>query len=138
MIGWFEALSAVFIALAPQKDTTVVEVRGARFTVEVVRTPKEWRRGLMFREKLGRREGMLFWGSREELQSFWMKNTLVPLDIIYIGKDLRIVHIVHRAEPLSETPLPSLKPALHILEILGGEAASLGIKAGDLVRIFKR
>lgn len=115
-----------------------VTIRSQTFLVDVVRTPSEWARGLMYRERLAPHEGMLFFGKIQKPQSFWMKNTLVPLDIIYIDRSWRIVSIAKNAEPLSETPLPSLKPAMHVLEILGGRADALGIRPGDRVQFKEK
>ncbi|MBN8555993.1 MAG: DUF192 domain-containing protein [Deltaproteobacteria bacterium] len=113
-----------------------VKIRGSAFQVEIVRTNSEWQKGLMFREHLGPREGMFFWGTSERPQSFWMKNTLISLDIIYISKDLKIVSVQKNAVPLSEESLPSFKPATHILEVPGGTADHLGFKAGDKIELF--
>lgn len=93
-------------------------------------------RGLMYREKLGLNEGMLFVGERERPQSFWMKNTLISLDIIFISKARRIVSIGQNAKPLSEDLIPSDGPAQYVLEILGGQAKALKFKAGDAVEFL--
>ena len=113
-----------------------VEIKGNAFQVEIARSSNEWQKGLMFRERLGPREGMFFWGAHERPQSFWMKNTLVPLDIIYISKDLKIVSIQKNAVPLSEKSLPSLGPATHVLEVVAGTSDHLGFKPGDKVELF--
>lgn len=128
--------SLFLLAAGPEARQPQVEVRGVRFAVDLAVTESEWQKGLMFRERLGKREGMLFVGKRLQPLSFWMKNTLVPLDIIFIGKDLKIITIHHKTTPLSEVPLPSARPALHVLEILGGEAKAAGLKEGDKVKIL--
>jgi uncharacterized membrane protein (UPF0127 family) len=87
----------------------------------------------MFRRALAADRGMLFEFDRPDVQSFWMKNTLIPLDIIYIGADGRIVSIARNARPLDETPLYSSGPAQGVLEIEGGLSAKLGIEPGDKV-----
>lgn len=90
----------------------------------------------MFRKSLAPDRGMLFTYKRPQPASFWMKNTLIPLDIIYIQPDGRILSIVRNARPHDETPLPSGGLILGVLEIAGGRAAQLGILPGD--RVFHR
>lgn len=108
-----------------------VRIRTHLFQVEVVRTPKDWERGLMFRERLAPHEGMLFWGEVTRMQSFWMKNTLISLDLLFLDEKLKIVDIAERAEPLSEKSIPSRVPARHVLEILGGEVQKRNLRVGD-------
>jgi len=86
----------------------------------------------MFRKSLGGNEGMIFPYDPPQEASFWMKNTLIPLDIIYIRRNGTIARIT-RAEPMDLTPLPSGEPISAVLEIRGGRAAELGIKEGDSV-----
>jgi len=105
-----------------------------RFQVELARTPEEQARGLMFREKLNTDSGMLFLYDVPVLASFWMKNTLIPLDMIFIGADGRIVNIHANARPHDLTPKVAEKPVSAVLEIGGGLAERLGIGAGDRVR----
>lgn len=104
-----------------------------RFEVELALTPQDQARGLMFRDSLDPAAGMLFLYDRPQQASFWMRNTLIPLDIIFIAADGRIVNIAAEAKPLDETPLPSDGPILGVLEIGGGLAAKLGIRPGDRV-----
>ena len=104
-----------------------------RFTVEVAASPEQQERGLMFRRSIAPDHGMIFPYNPPQHVAFWMKNTLIPLDIIYIRDDGRIARIV-TAKPLDETPLPSGEPIVAVLEIGGGRAAQLGIKAGDIAR----
>jgi len=134
MISTF--LFVAILSASPAKGSPQVSIRDQHFQVELAVSPSEWARGLMFREKLGRREGMLFVGKVERTQSFWMKNTLIPLDIIYISRLKKIVSIVHRAIPRDESPRASTGPAQYVLEIPGGEAQKIGMRPGDLV-IFK-
>lgn len=102
------------------------------FRVEVAASQEEQAKGLMFRTEMGADEGMLFPHDPPRRASFWMKNTVIPLDIIYIGTDGRILNIAD-AKPYDETPLPSAGVASAVLELNGGRAAQLGIKAGDKV-----
>ncbi|MEC7624294.1 MAG: DUF192 domain-containing protein [Pseudomonadota bacterium] len=103
------------------------------FSVEVADTPEAQARGLMFRTELGDNEGMIFPYDGTRAQSFWMKNTPLPLDIIYIGPDRRISNIAAETEPYSLDPVYSVGPVLGVLELRGGRAAELGIEPGDLV-----
>jgi uncharacterized membrane protein (UPF0127 family) len=103
-----------------------------RFSVDVAATFEQQEKGLMFRRSLEPNEGMIFPYDPPQPASFWMKNTLIPLDIVFIRADGRIARIT-RGEPLSLTPLPSGEPIAGVLEIRGGRAAELGIKDGDLV-----
>jgi uncharacterized membrane protein (UPF0127 family) len=103
------------------------------FRVEVARTEAEQERGLMFRTAMGPDEGMIFPMQPPRQSAFWMKNTVIPLDIIFIGRDHRILNIAANAIPYDERPLPSAGLASGVLEINGGRAASLGIKPGDRV-----
>ena len=116
-----------------QAPLTIHSANGAhRFTVDVAATPEQQERGLMFVRSLAGNRGMIFPYDPPQQVAFWMKNTLIPLDIIFIRADGKIARIAN-ARPLDETPLPSGEPAAAVLEIRGGRAAELGIKAGDKV-----
>lgn len=112
-----------------------VESNGKRhaFRVEVARTAAEWNKGLMFRTAMGANEGMIFVGRPPQPASFWMKNTVIPLDIVFIGTDKRILNIGANAVPYSLDPVPSIGPVIAVLELNGGRAAQLGIGPGDAV-----
>ena len=103
------------------------------FRVEVAQGSFEQAKGLMFRTRMGADEGMIFPMQPPRLASFWMKNTVIPLDIIFIGPDRRILNIAANAVPYSETPIPSAGKAAAVLELNGGRAAALGLAAGDRV-----
>src|SRR3954462_14934052 len=119
-----------------QHSTLVIETGGRelKFEVDLALNDIERARGLMFREKLGPYEGMLFDFHQEQLVSFWMKNTLIPLDMIFIAADGTIRHIHSNAVPLSTDGIPSKFPVRAVLEINGGSAKLLGIKPGDKVK----
>lgn len=104
------------------------------FAVELAISPEEWARGLMFREAMPADRGMLFTGKAPHTTSFWMENTLIPLDMLFIAPDGRIRRIEANAEPLTRTGRPSGGPITAVLEINGGRAAALGIRPGDQVR----
>lgn len=104
----------------------------ADFRIELAKTTKEIQIGMMWRKSMSIDMGMLFLMPEEKIQSFWMKNTYIPLDIIYINSNNQVISIKENAKPMNESPLPSEKPAIYVLEILGGTSAKLGIKPGDI------
>ncbi|RMD89317.1 MAG: DUF192 domain-containing protein [Alphaproteobacteria bacterium] len=125
-------------AVAAPCRADVVELRGpwgqARFTVELADEPQERALGLMFRRSLPQGAGMLFVYPRPQSVSFWMRNTLIPLDMIFAGED-GVVRNVHRmARPLDETPIFGGQDIRFVLEINGGLAARLGIAPGSEMR----
>lgn len=120
--------------LTPLEPLQVRTDRGVRsFQVEVADSDRERAYGLMCRKAMAPDRGMLFVFPQAEPQAFWMRNTLIPLDIIYIGADGRVVSITRNARPLSDTPLPSAGPAKYVLELAGGRAAEIGLLPGDRV-----
>jgi uncharacterized protein len=104
-----------------------------RFQVEIARSRFEQAQGLMFRRQMGADEGMLFPFEAPRQASFWMRNTVIALDIIFIGSDGRILNVAANTVPYSEDAIPSAGKAAAVLELIGGRAAQLGIKAGDKV-----
>lgn len=108
--------------------------REIRFEVDLATNDAERSHGLMFRKQLGPYEGMLFDFHREAPVSFWMKNTLIPLDMVFIAADGTVRHVHANAVPLSTDTIPSQFPVRGVLEINGGSAKLLGIKPGDKVR----
>jgi len=103
------------------------------FRVEVAQSGPEQARGLMFRNEMGADEGMIFPMNPPRGASFWMRNTLIPLDLLFIGVDGRISNIAANAVPYDETPLTSVGEVKAVLELNGGRAAQLGIAPGDKV-----
>jgi len=103
------------------------------FAVEMASTPVEQAKGLMDRRELPEGQGMLFDFHHEQLTSFWMKNTYIPLDMIFIRGDGRILRIAENTVPLSEALIPSGGPVRAVLEVSGGTAKKLGIAPGDRV-----
>ena len=104
-----------------------------RFTVEVAGSLAEQSTGLMFRRSLAPDAGMIFPYDPPQDVAFWMKNTLIPLDMIFIRADGRIARIAANTVPRSLEGVPSLEPVAAVLEIAGGRAAELGIRPGDTV-----
>ena len=103
------------------------------FAVELATNDAERTRGLMFRKELPEGRGMLFDFERDQPVSFWMHNTYISLDMIFIRGDGRILSIAQNTEPLSDRLIPSGGPVRAVLEVIAGTASRLGIEAGDRV-----
>jgi len=109
------------------------------FYVELAQTPEQRNRGLMFRNKLEENRGMLFVFDHEGVYSFWMKNTFIPLDIIWLNENKEVVYIEKNAQPCLEDKCPSFKPdkeAKYVLEINGGMVDKIGLKLGDYLTFW--
>ena len=104
------------------------------FQVEIADNDATREHGLMDRRYMAADHGMLFEFDRDEPVAFWMKNTYIPLDMIFIAPSGVVTHIAANAEPLSERVIPSGGPSVAVLELDGGTAASIGLKVGDKVR----
>jgi uncharacterized membrane protein (UPF0127 family) len=124
-VGACASSPKVIIHTAAGKEVSV--------TVELADTPEKRRLGLMYRKDLKEGQGMLFLFPKEGPLTFWMKNTPLSLDIIFINHARQIVSIVEEATPYSEKPLPSGKPAQFVLEVLAGFCQSRGVEVGDRV-----
>lgn len=127
LVGW--------PAFAADQVPVLIHAGGStyKFEAEIADTADERAQGLMFREHLGANEGMLFLYPVEKPVAFWMKNTPLPLDMIFIDGKGRILNVAAMAKPFDTSPISSEGAAMAVLEILGGSAGQLGIKAGDLV-----
>ena len=115
-----------------------VEVKGKRFYVEIADDDRSRTRGLMFRDELADNRGMLFIFRQEAPRSFWMRNTRIPLDIIYLDRDLRVVSVTHNARPCRTQrcpTYPSEGPAMYVLEVNAGQAQALGLEKGDVLTV---
>ena len=99
--------------------------------VEFAKNDEERALGLMYRSSMDEHQGMWFIFPEEAPRSFYMRNTEIPLDIIYLDKDKKVVSIAKNARPYDETSLPSEKPAMYVLEINGGLSDKLGLTKGD-------
>jgi uncharacterized membrane protein (UPF0127 family) len=113
----------------------VIETPGGqhRFTIELADTPGERSRGLMYRRSMRPDHGMLFDFQVEQPLAFWMKNTPLPLDMLFIDASGNILQIAPDTEPFSETPVPSEQPVQAVLELLAGTSKKLGIAPGAVV-----
>jgi uncharacterized protein len=113
---------------------TIVSASGPhRFTVELAETPAQMKRGLMFRQSLAPDAGMLFDFKQPTMATMWMRNTLIPLDMLFVDAQGRIVNIHERAVPQSDAIIAAAAPVRAVIELNGGTAARLGIKPGDRV-----
>jgi len=102
-----------------------------KIDVEIAETDETRQKGLMFREQMMEEQGMLFIFPVEEPQGFYMRNTIIPLDIIFVNSKKKIIKIHKKTEPFSERSLPSFKPALYVVEVNAGFTDKFGIKEGD-------
>lgn len=122
-------------AEAGTEPLTIVTATGPHlFAVEVMRTEAQRELGLMYRRFLPQDRGMLFDFKTVQPVMMWMKNTYIPLDMIFIGKTGRVVSVVADTEPMSEHIITSGKPVLAVLEVNAGTAARIDLKIGDKVR----
>ncbi|MDB5541214.1 MAG: hypothetical protein JWQ89_2941 [Devosia sp.] len=137
-----KALTGAFLLLAllplgAQADDTHLTIQSTNgdhaFTVEVVDTPEARAKGLMLRRSLAPDAGMLFDFKESRPVSFWMSNTLIPLDMVFIKADGTVANIHADARPMDLTSIPSEGPVMFVLEIPGGRAAELGLAPGDHV-----
>ena len=114
-----------------------VELGNQRYAIEIADDDAERARGLMFRDHLDAQRGMLFIHEREEPQAYWMKNTRIPLDILYFDADRKLVSVSRNVPPCSLgdrcPPYPSRAPGKYVLELNAGEAAALGVQDGDVL-----
>ncbi|WP_394891936.1 DUF192 domain-containing protein [Mesorhizobium sp. AaZ16] len=142
--------AALFVCLALQSSATAQEQAmelpvhpepliaetdaGERaFNVEIADEPGERSRGLMFRQEMDNDHGMLFVFEESQPVGFWMKNTPLPLDLLFIGQDGK-VRAIEKGEPFSEAPIAPGEPVQFVLELNAGTAAEAGIENGDLIR----
>jgi uncharacterized membrane protein (UPF0127 family) len=132
-------LMAGFLAAPVRADgletLEIVTAGGTRaFQVEIAKDDATRDRGLMYRRFMPAARGMLFEFDRDGPVSFWMKNTYIPLDMIFLSRSGTVTNIARNAEPLSERVIPSGVPCAAVLELNGGAAAAMGLKVGDSVR----
>jgi len=137
--GQTPAAVALFDSRMPELSTQLRIVAAETgdihtFNVELAETPEQRERGLMFRQEMAADAGMLFdFGVPQRRVYFWMKNTMIPLDLIFINDQGIVAHIHENAVPLSEDLLPSVHPIRAVLEINGGMSKKLGLQVGDKI-----
>jgi hypothetical protein len=144
--GWRRLIKACVLGLLTFLPATLharcvdsaVAIRGdwgqARFSVEVADSPAEQARGLMFVEQMPIMSGMLFVYPSPRSASFWMRNTLIPLDMLFFDETGTLTRVHAMAQPLDETPIPGGDAVQFVLEINGGLADRLGIAPGDVMQ----
>lgn len=132
-LGQSEAGLNVITTCIDVKKDGVIETTHA-FDTEIAATIDEQARGLMFRTSLGDDKAMIFPYQTPEILSFWMKNTVISLDIIFINEDGSIANIARDTEPYSLDSVSSINPAIAVLEVRAGLTKELGIKKGDIIR----
>ncbi len=122
----------------PTQQLTVSTPDGdVAFSVQVARDEQTRAEGLMYRQDMPMNEGMIFLFDKEQPLTFWMKNTLIPLDMIYMDKDWKVVSIQKQAQPCTADPCvlyPSMQDAQYVLEINGGLSDKLGIRQGSMIQ----
>ena len=134
-IGWsVQAIAQTGVSF--ERSEVIIDTKSGqhRFAVEIANTPEQLSLGLMYRRSLPREAGMLFDYRRPQHVAMWMKNTLIPLDMLFIDASGRVVNIRQRAVPGSLEAIPSSVPVLGVLELNGGTVSRLGITRGDKVR----
>ena len=113
-------------------------LKGEKFSVELAETSEKQALGLMFREEMAEDHGMLFIFPAEGMRRFWMKNTRIPLDILYFDAELKLVSVSENVRPCKTRncpTYPSKGPARYVLELNAGKAAELGVQPGDLLEL---
>ena len=126
-------------ASTPQGPTAAVELRGQRIQVELATDDASRQHGLMMRTELAANHGMLFVFPHSGPQAFWMKNTLISLDILYFDTDRRLVSMQLDVPPCRADPCPtypSEAPALYVLELSAGSAQRMGVHRGDELKVM--
>ncbi|MDX7952521.1 DUF192 domain-containing protein [Lichenihabitans sp. Uapishka_5] len=120
---------------APGRERLTIDTASGPhgFEVEVMRERPDLEKGLMFRKIMAADHGMLFDFAQPQTVSMWMKNTYLPLDMVFIDKAGTVINVAHDAKPLSEAIIPSRGTVLGVLEINAGVAEAIGLKAGDVV-----
>jgi len=136
-LGWISCSTSSLgaeLQRFPTSELTIVSVTGShRFKIEVAETPAQMTQGLMFRTSLALDAGMLFDYKEPTTTTMWMRNTLIPLDMLFVDERGRIVNIHERAVPQSPDIISSTAPVRAVIELNGGTAARLGIAPGDRV-----
>lgn len=134
------ALSFVACSGAQAQAISYVVLKGKSFYVEVADNDPARMQGLMFREQMAADRGMIFLFGEEAMQAFWMKNTLIPLDILYFDSKFRLVSAQTDVPPCKADPCPSYPtsaPAQYVLELNAGMADKLGVKVGDKLEFHR-
>jgi uncharacterized protein len=132
------ALTSALSACSVHAAGPTVELKGHKFDIEIAADPDSRARGLMFRDSMAADHGMLFLFDHPAAQAFWMKNTRIPLDILYFDENYKLVSVQERVPPCRSDPCsvyPSTGPAQYVLELNSGTAEKLGVKPGDVLTV---
>ena len=135
IVSLFLVYNLCEVSASVKSELSIITSNGSKhnFLVEVAKTEEEKKIGLMFRKTLAKNAGMLFLYKREALRLMWMKNTFIPLDILFIDKNGVIKRVVKRTIPHSLATISSRQSVLAVLELRGGITSSLEIKKGDRI-----
>lgn len=136
---YFLPIITVLLCSSCMAQDPHVQLKGKRFTVEIADTSEKRSLGLMFRDSLPDDHGMIFLFPGESMQSFWMKNVRIPLDILYFDADRKLVSVSEKAQPCRTQRCrgyPSSGPAQFVLELNAGKAAELGVQPGDVLELY--
>ena len=129
-----ESRHAVSDTIFPQSEILIVSKSGEhKFVVDVATTMAQRQMGLMYRKKMARNRGMMFDFGEEQLIAMWMKNTLIPLDMLFVDKTGKILQIERATTPLSLETIAGRRPAMSVIELNAGLTAELGISEGDQI-----
>ena len=134
------ALAFVAAASVHAQAVSYVVLKNHRFIVELADDDNARSRGLMYREHMDKDRGMLFTFQSEDRLAFWMKNTKIPLDMLFFDKDLRLVSVQQNAQPCKADPCqtyPGAGPAMYVLELNAGASTKLGVKPGDKLEVHR-
>lgn len=127
------------LAGLPMSEVAVETSSGThRFRVWIAADPASRANGLMLVHEMPPDYGMLFLFEQTQYTSFWMRDTVLPLDLVFVGADGRVVNIAHETRPFTEDPIPSAAPVIAVLEVLAGTAARIGLAVGDRIEMPKR
>lgn len=134
---FFILLFSNIIVVFAQENTIYIETEKELipFNVKIAKTPAQYEQGLMFRKKLPEKHGMLFLFHDTKKRYMWMKNTFIPLDMIFADNTGKIIHIFENAQPLDETIIPSQKPTAVVLELPAGTVQKENLKIGHKIKI---
>ena len=135
LLSAFSCEKGAAFAASEKLESLIIRVDGAeiKFNVEVARTPSQQEAGLMFRRSLPKDQGMLFIYPYQSIVKMWMKNTFIPLDMVFINSKGIVKKIVERTEPLSLNVISSEETVIAVLELNGGTSSRIGLKRGDQV-----
>lgn len=132
--SWVQAQNGPQPRLRTTTLTITTNTGTHAFTVEMAETNEQKARGLMFRTTMAPDEGMLFDFRRDDIVTMWMQNTILPLDMIFISREGRVVSVAERTTPYSTDTISSRVPARAVLEVNAGTARRIGLRVGDVVR----